>query len=103
MGLFLVSTQQGERWEPGATEQTFRTIVGLRRSCMALESRFLLRELVISRLVSWFREVAEVGVKIPDWGRDASDEGEDLDERITDAYGRSCPCGLIGVLEISEA
>ncbi len=61
-----VSTRHDETRSPGNITPTLRTIVGLRSSSKALESRFLLRELVISRLESWFSEVAEVGVKIPD-------------------------------------
>lgn len=69
---------------------------------MALESRFLFRELTASRLVSWLSEVAEAGVRTPDRGRDASDEGKDLDECIVDTYGRPYPRPWTNVFEISK-
>lgn len=51
------------------------TIVGLSKSSIVLESRFLLRSVALEPFVSWFSEAAELGVRIPDPGRVASDEG----------------------------
>lgn len=51
------------------------TIVGFSKSSMVLESRFLLRSAALEPFVSWFSDVAELGVRIPDPGRVASGEG----------------------------
>ena len=54
---------------------TLTTIVGFSKSSMVLESRFLLRSAALEPFVSWFSDVAELGVRIRDSGRVASREG----------------------------
>lgn len=41
---------------------------------MGFESRFRLRDTILEA-GSWFSEAVELGVKMPDLGRDASEEG----------------------------
>ena len=67
-------TQQGLR--------TLTTIVGFSKSPMGFESRFLLRDAILDEPGSWFNEAVELGVKTPDFGRVASDEGNVFDGGI---------------------
>jgi hypothetical protein len=53
---------------------------------MALESRFLLREASNSLSGSGFKDVVDLGVRTPERGRDASDDGSDLLENIAGGH-----------------